>query len=125
MRAGLRRLLAIVLTVSTATAAVALLLGLAVGSEPLRAVATGFYLVGSFALIAGVAVGMRGPTRPARTPEPEPAVSLFGLGIAARGARRATPEERHEATGLAWLLLGLGTMLIVVGIVADTGVDLV
>ena len=125
MRAGLRRLLAIVLAVSGATAVAALLAGLAVGADLFRAVATGFYLVGSLALISGVAVGMRGPTRPAGRSEPEPGFSLFGVSVATRGARRATPHERREANSLAWLLLGLGTMLIVVGVVADTGAELV
>jgi hypothetical protein len=122
--AGLRRLLLLVFAVSSATLAVGLLAGLAFGSDPWRAVSTGFYLVGSFLLLAGVAVGARGPMRPTKTSD-APKTSMLGLGVSARGMRAATAEERREGTALAWLFLMLGAVLIVFGILADGGIELV
>lgn len=125
MLAGLRRLFALVLAVSAATVLVAVLAGLVAGSDPLRAVAIAFYLVGSLALLAGVAAGARGPMRPTRSSDEAPKMALFGLGVAARGMRPATVDERREGTALAGLFLVLGIALIVFGILADSAIDLV
>ncbi len=124
IRAGVRRLFTLLLVVTAATAVLALLLGLAFGADPVRAVATGFSLVGCFALMAAVALGARGPVRPTATADGEPASSFLGLGIGARGVRPVTADERREASSLAWLFLVVGAVLIVLGVLADGGVDL-
>ena len=103
MLAGLRRLFALVLAVSAAIVLVAVLAG----------------------LVAGVAAGARGPMRPSRSSDEAPKMALFGLGVAARGRRPATAEERREGTALAGLFLVLGIAFIIFGILADSAIDLV
>jgi uncharacterized membrane protein HdeD (DUF308 family) len=122
--AGIRRLLLLVGGVSAAIAVVSLLAGAAFGGDPARALATGFYLGGTFFLLAGVAVGLRGPVRAKTGDERDAAFSLFGVGIGARGVRAATHDERREGAVLAWLFLALGLVLIVFGVLADSTVDL-
>src|SRR5438067_1905943 len=61
--ASLRRFVLLAAGVSLATAAVGLLLGLALGYSVDRAMYLGFYWVGAFLLLAGVFVGSRGPVR--------------------------------------------------------------
>ena len=116
--------MAIVGGVSAATLAVSLLGGLALGSGPGRAVATGFYVVGAFFIVVGVFSGIRGPVRPAKTDEEGAGVGLFGIGLAARGVRSATGAERQDALVTAVLFLGLGLTLIVFGVLADSTRDL-
>ena len=125
MLGGIRRIVGVVVAVSVTTAVLSLLAGLAVGAALGPSVATGFYLVGAFFLVAGVAVGARGPVRPKAPDEQNPPLTLFGLGIGFRGLRAATDEERRESVALTWLFLGLGVALIAFGVVADSGVELV
>ena len=126
MLGGIRRILALFAAVSAATAVVSLVAALAVGSAAVgRALATGFYIVGAFFLLAAVAVGARGPVRPKDAAEREPAMSLFGLGVGFRGLRPATGEERREGVALTALFLALGVALIIFGVVADSAVELV
>ena len=63
MRAGIRRILAILGGVSALTLVVSLLAGLALGSAPGASIATGFYLMGAFFIVVGVFSGIRGPGR--------------------------------------------------------------
>ena len=125
MLGGIRRILVLVAAVSAGTAVVSLLGALAVGAAAGTALATGFYVVGAFFLLAGIAVGARGPVRPKGAGEREPAMSLFGLGIGFRGLRPATAEERREGVAITALFLALGVSLIIFGIVADSAVELV
>src|SRR5919201_1606351 len=62
--AGLRRLLVLIVVVAGVTALCALALGLLTGASASRSLSIGFYLVGSFWLVAGFFVGNRGPVRP-------------------------------------------------------------
>ena len=125
MAGGIRRILALVAAVSTATVVLSLVAGLAVGAAVGRAVATGCYVVGAFFLLAGVAIGSRGPVRPKPATDREPALTLFGLGVGARGVRPATDEERRDAIALTWVFLALGLALIVFGVLADSAVELI
>jgi hypothetical protein len=117
-------MLLLVALVSGATAVVSLLAGLAVGAAVGRSIATGFYLVGAFFLLAGVASGIRGPFRAKDAREPDGPLSMFGIGVTARGVRAATGSERRDAVATATLFLALGFALIVAGVVADSTVEL-
>src|SRR6185312_9174433 len=62
--AALRRLAALFFAIAGATALGSLLIGLLAGSGVWRALALGWYIVGSVLLISGFFVGNRGPSRP-------------------------------------------------------------
>ena len=93
------------------TAVLSLLGGLLGGSSPDRAVAVGFYLVGSFMLIAGFFIGNRGPVRPKGT-----GPTFFGSRI----MRWATPLEREESLNESALFIALGFVLIIIGVAVDS-----
>jgi hypothetical protein len=91
---------------------VALLIGLALGVAPDRAVSLGWYSVGSFVLLAGFFVGNRGPARSSGGWAP--------LSLRGRMLRWATPDEQEESINLSAVLIVLGAALIFLGIAADT-----
>jgi hypothetical protein len=109
---GLRRLLVLVVVVAGVTALGALALGLLTGSSASRALSIGFYLVGSFWLVAGFFVGNRGPVRL----KSDLGAPLFG----SRFVRWATPEEREETINMSAIYVLLGFVLILLGFAADT-----
>lgn len=109
---ALRRLLILVVTIAAVIAAVAVPIGLLAGSSLSRSLALGYYLVGSFCLIAGFFVGNRGPVRP----KSDAFMPIFG----SRFMRWATPEERDETINMSAVYVLLGLVLIVFGVVADT-----
>ena len=109
---GLRRLLVLVVVVAAVTALGALALGLLTGSPASRALSIGFYLVGSFWLVAGFFVGNRGPVRL----KSDLGAPLFG----SRFVRWATPEEREETINMSAIYVLLGFVLILLGFAADT-----
>ena len=110
--AGVRRFLVVLLL----AAVVAALAGLAIEAvwdfAVSRALALGFYIVGSLLLIGGFFVGNRGPVRAKRN-QPIP---IFGT----RFVRWATPEELDEAINTSAVYVSLGFALILVGVLADT-----
>jgi hypothetical protein len=112
LRAALRRLSLLFVSVAGGSAAVALVVGLAAGAGVLRSVSVGWYLVGCALLIAGFFVGNRGPTRPQ------------GEGWFAFSTRRwirwASADEQRESVSLSALLIVLGLVLILLGAAADT-----
>jgi hypothetical protein len=119
------RRLAILLAATSAITFVAALLGaLLFGSGLLRAVSVAFYLVGSFLLVAGFFVGNRGPARPKEDAEGSAMAGMFGIGIAARGVRWATTEERDETIASSALFVTLGFLLILIGFATDDSVRL-
>ena len=112
-----RRFLGLLVLASVLTLAVSLAIGLPLGVGFARTVSVGFYLVGSFLLIAGFFVGNRGPVRLKRD------VGVPFLG--SRYMRWAKPEEREETINLSAIFVVLGFVLILVGVVADNRYDLV
>lgn len=116
LAAALRRFVVLLVATSALTAAAALLLGLATGASPARALSLGFYAVGTFLLVAGFFMGNRGPVR---LKSPPGAEGLWGFGTG-RSVRWATPDEREEAINLSAVFVVLGFVLILVGVIADS-----
>jgi len=110
--AALRRLLRLLIGVAGATAVVSLAFGLLLGASALRALSIGFYLAGSFLIVAGFFLGNRGPVRMKGDAMPLP--------FAPRRVRWATPEEREEALGSSAVFVVLGFIIILIGVFADT-----
>jgi hypothetical protein len=111
--AGLRRLAIIAGVVLGGTIAVSALLGAAAGSNIGHAVSVGLYVLGAVLLVGCFLFGARGPLRGmSKTGE---TVSMLG----ARGVRRATGEERSEATRTALLLFAAGIVVILLGSLID------
>jgi hypothetical protein len=110
--AGLRRLLVLIVVVAGVTALCALVLGVLTSSSVARSLSIGFYVVGSFWLVAGFFIGNRGPVRL----KSDIGAPLFG----SRFVRWATPEEREETINMSAVYVLLGFVLILFGFVADT-----
>lgn len=117
IRAALRRFLLVFVVVGACTGLVSLVAALLFGGSVTRALSLGFYLVGSFLLIAGFFVGNRGPVRLKQ----DVGVPLWG----SRFVRWASPEEREEQLNLSAIFVVLGFGLILLGVVADTRYALV
>jgi hypothetical protein len=125
LRAAARRFLTLLVVTAAITSAVSLALGLLIGSSASRSVSVGLYLVGCFLLVAGFFVGNRGPAR-LRNPEDEGGAigGMFGVGIGRRRLRWATLEEREEAISNSAIFVVLGLALILLGVFADSRVQL-
>ncbi|HEX3455528.1 MAG TPA: hypothetical protein VHS03_12945 [Gaiellaceae bacterium] len=111
-RRALPRILALSGGLLVLTIVVSLLLGALAGSNLLRAVATGCYVVGVAILIGSFAMGIRGPLRAEWGEEGQ-----RGLMPLPRGVRRASGEERVDSKrnsvglfllAMAFLLIGVG-----------------
>lgn len=112
IRAALRRLLLLIVGSALGIGVVSALIGLALGAGLNRAISLGYYLVGSFLLVAGFFIGNRGPLRSKRETG-----GLFFFGP--RVVRRATPDEREEAINTSAVFVLLGLALIILGVLAD------
>ena len=113
--AALRRLALLIVGVGIGTLVVSVLLGLLFGASLPRAIALGYYLVGSFLLLAGFFFGNRGPVRPRGD-------SDVSGGLLLRGGRRvrwATRDEQTEAINYSALYVVLGLVLIFLGLASD------
>jgi hypothetical protein len=108
-----RRLALIFAAVFGATVVLSVLLGLAAGASMGRSVAIGLYVAGAVALLGCFVMGARGPLRGSGSAGE--ATPLLG----ARRVRRATADERTEASRTAVLLFALGLTLIVLGSIID------
>jgi hypothetical protein len=111
-RAAVRRFVVLLAGIAGVTGLLSVLGGLLGGGSVDRAVAVGFYLVGSFMLIAGFFIGNRGPVRPKGRTGP----MLFGSRI----MRWATPLEREESLNESALFVALGFALILIGVAVDS-----
>ena len=112
MVAAARRFGIVLGALAGGTGALALLLGLAVGSSVSRSLSLGWYIVGSVLLISGFFIGNRGPSRPQGQ-----GWSPFSLQ---RWSRWATPDEQRDSLSLSAVLVVLGFVLIALGVLADT-----
>ena len=109
VRAGLARALRLFVAVAAASAALALLVGLAVGASAARAVSVGWYATGAIVLVLGFFASSRGPTR----------ATERGVGRRLRQRRWATRGEQEDALNLSAVLVALGVVLIALGVVLD------
>ena len=113
---ALRRLAVLIVGVGGGTVIVSIVLGLLLGASLPRAIALGYYLVGSFLLLAGFFFGNRGPVRPSGD---DPGAGLFLFRPGGRRIRWATHDEQGEAINYSALYVVLGLVLIVLGLAAD------
>ena len=120
-RAATRRFVVLLAGAIGVVALASLVLGLLFGSGPRRAVSLGFYLVGSFLLVAGFFMGNRGPARLKGEPGDE---GPWGISTK-RKLRWATPEEREDALASSAVFVALGIALIVAGVAFDNRYELV
>ena len=90
---ALRRFAVLVGAIGGGTVIVSILFGLLLGASLPRSIALGYYLVGSFLLLAGFFFGNRGPVRP-RSDDDQVGVLARPRG---RRVRWATREEHEEA----------------------------
>jgi hypothetical protein len=117
LRAAGRRFAILLGAIAAGTAALSLLLGLAAGAAVGRSVSLGFYLVGSFLLVAGFFIGNRGPARF----EGEEHGGLLGP----RRLRWASLEERTTTLNESALFVSIGFALLVAGMLVDSRASLV
>ncbi len=103
--------------IAAGTALISYLLGLAAGSTADRSISLGFYIVGSFLLVAGFFIGNRGPARF----KGEEHGGLFGP----RRLRWASLDERTSALNESAVLVSIGFVLLVVGMLVDDRASLV
>jgi hypothetical protein len=111
LAAATRRFAILLGAIAAVTALVSLLLGLAVGSGVHLSVSVGFYLVGSFLLVAGFFIGNRGPARF----KGEEHAGFFGP----RKLRWASLEERTTTLNESAIFVAIGFALLVVGMLVD------
>jgi hypothetical protein len=114
--AAARRYLTLFGAAAGVTIAFSGLFALIAGSSMRRAVALGFYLVGSFLLIAGFFVGSRGRARPVAEDNERGSFPF----TSARKVRSATPEEERETISASAIFILLGVSLLVVGVAVDS-----
>jgi hypothetical protein len=117
--AALRRLTLLVAGIAGATAAVSALLGLALGSSLGRALALGFYLVGSFVMVAGFFIGNRGPAR-VKSESAGASWVPFPLFGGSRQLRWASPGEQTDTINSSAVFIALGLILVLIGVGFDT-----
>ena len=111
--AGLRRLAIIAAVALGGTVLVSAGLGAAAGASITRAISVGLYVLGAVLLVGCFLFGARGPLRGiSQSGETVPMVG-------ARGVRRATHDERSEATRTALLLFVAGLLVIFLGSLID------
>jgi hypothetical protein len=116
LRAAARRFLLLLAGIGGLTLAATLPIGLLAGNVS-RAVATGFYLIGAFMLVAGFFIGNRGPVRLGD--------GRHGGLLGSRKFYWAAPTERSETLNSSALFVVLGLVLIVCGVLADSRYPLV
>jgi hypothetical protein len=104
--AAARRFVLLLLLASVTTTVLALLFGALLGSSVARAVSVGFYLMGSFLLVAGFFVGNRGPARRS--------------DAGSRVLRWASLDEQEHTINMSALFVVLGFALVMIGIAIDS-----
>ncbi len=104
--------------------ALAAALGAAFGASVDRSISIAFYIVGAFLLVLGFFAGTRGPFRPRAAEESDAVTGMFGVGMAMRGARRATSVEHQDSVATAGIFLAVGVWLIFLGVVIDASASI-
>ena len=122
--AGLRRLAILLGGTAVGLGAVAAAGGAAFGSSVGRSVSVVFYVVGAFLLVLGFFAGTRGPFRPRGAEESDAVTGMFGVGLAMRGARRATQGEQQDSVATAGIFIAVGLWLIALGVAIDDNVKI-
>ena len=111
MVAALRRLGLVLIVLFGGTILVSLGLGLFFGSSSAqRSVSLGLDIVGSFFLVIGFFIGVRGPFRLGGSDMP---------GSGSRFVRWAQPDEQSETINLSALFVTVGFVLVFVGLAID------
>ncbi|HEY3050972.1 MAG TPA: hypothetical protein VGJ40_04545 [Gaiellaceae bacterium] len=118
--AALRRLAFVAVLAIGVTIGLSLLIGLLIGAGAVRSIVVGFYLGGSFLLVAGFFVGNRGPARVRAGDETIGPMGLPIPGSSARRLRWATLGEQNETINNSAVFISLGLILVVLGVVFDT-----
>jgi hypothetical protein len=119
LRAAARRFATLLAAAAVVTAIAAAGLGALAGSSLGRSVSLGFYLVGSFLVVAGFVIGNRGPVR-----AKDDDGGAF-LGIFAVRRRWADPEEHATTINDSALFVALGFVLILLGVAVDSRYELI
>jgi hypothetical protein len=126
LRGGARRFLGILGIAALVVLAVSVPLGVLLDSSVARSISVGFYVLGSFLLVAGFFVGNRGPVRlKGDDTDLGAPMGMFGIGLAGRRLRWASPEENADAMASSAVFIVIGFVLILVGAIADSRVQLV
>jgi len=112
IRSGLRRLAVIFLVLVALTSAVSVGIGALAHANLARAVADGFYVMGSAILVGSFVLGISGPLR---TEWEDGEHDRPRVGILPRRVRRTTFEERVESRRNSLALFGLGILLLLLG----------
>jgi hypothetical protein len=115
--AAARRFLTLLAGTAAATAVVSLALGAALGAGINRSISLGFYVIGSFVLVAGFFIGNRGPARL----QGEEHGGLLGP----RRVRWATREERVLTLNESAIFVSIGFLLLLIGVLVDDRVRLI
>lgn len=110
MAAALRRLALVFGALFSGTVLVSLLVGSLLGAGGQRSASLGLDVVGSFFLVIGFFVGVRGPFRLGGSEAPS---------SADRFVRWAQPDERVETINLSALFVTVGFVLVLVGLALD------
>ena len=125
LRGAARRFFGLLGLAALVVIVVSLPVGLLLGASAARSVSVGFYVIGSFLLVAGFFVGNRGPVRlKGDDTEVPTSMGMFGIGLAGRRLRWATPEENADAMASSAVFVVIGFVLIVLGVIADSRVQL-
>ena len=124
MLAGLRRLAILLVGTAAGLGAVAAAGGAVFGSSVERSISVVFYIVGAFLLVLGFFAGTRGPFRPRGAEESDAVTGMFGVGLAMRGARRATHGEQQDSVATAGIFIVVGLWLIALGVAIDGNVHI-
>ncbi len=125
LRGAARRFVGILGVAALVVVVVSLPIGLLLGASVSRSISVGFYIIGSFLLVAGFFVGNRGPVRlKGGDTDVGASMGMFGIGLGGRRLRWATPEENADAMASSAVFVVIGFVLILIGVVADSRVEL-
>jgi hypothetical protein len=125
LRGAARRFLGILGVAALVVIVVSVPVGLLLGAGLSRSISVGFYIIGSFLLVAGFFVGNRGPVRlKGGDMDVGASMGMFGIGLGGRRLRWATPEENADAMASSAVFVVIGFVLILIGVIADSRVEL-